>query len=75
MTTKALQHKVRTGNRMTKEVCFFFSSSNQLAYRLKMGHKIKAIRDRLNVISKDKRDFHFIQSSLEQRFMNSDRET
>uniref|UniRef100_A0A2N9HRB0 Rx N-terminal domain-containing protein n=1 Tax=Fagus sylvatica TaxID=28930 RepID=A0A2N9HRB0_FAGSY len=53
-STEALQREVMTGNKMTKEVRIFFSSSNQLAYSLKMGHRIKAIRERLNVIENDK---------------------
>ena len=60
---------------MTKEVRIFFSSSNQLAFNLKMGHEIKAIRERLNVIAKDKDDFHFIQSLIEPQIMNRARET
>ena len=34
-STKVLQHKVMTGNEMTKEVRIFFSSSNQLALVLR----------------------------------------
>ncbi|KAE8681859.1 Detected protein of unknown function [Hibiscus syriacus] len=34
------------GNELTKEVRAFFSSSNQFAYGLKMGRKIKAIKAR-----------------------------
>ena len=40
-----------------------------------MGHEIKAIRERLNVIAKDKEDFYFIQNSIEPQFMNRARET
>ena len=40
-----------------------------------MGHEIKAIRERLNVLAKDKDDFHFIQSSIEPKIMNKARET
>uniref|UniRef100_A0A7N2M525 Disease resistance protein RGA3 n=1 Tax=Quercus lobata TaxID=97700 RepID=A0A7N2M525_QUELO len=74
-STEALQHKVMTGSKMTKVVRIFFSSSNQLAFSLKMGHRIKAIRERLNVIAKDKDNFHFIQNSVEPQVMNRDRET
>ncbi|XP_021669473.2 putative disease resistance protein RGA4 [Hevea brasiliensis] len=52
--TEALQHQVMTGNRLTKEVSLFFSSSNRLVYGFKMGHKIKAIRERLADIEADK---------------------
>ena len=64
-STEALQHKVMTGSKMTKEVRIFFSSSNQLAFSLKMGHRIKAIRERLDVINKEKEDFHFNVGSNE----------
>ena len=70
-STEVLRHKV-----MTKKVCLFSSSSNcLLALSPKMVHEIKAIRERLNAIAKDKEDFHFIQSSLEPQVMNRDRET
>ncbi|ONI20351.1 hypothetical protein PRUPE_2G011000 [Prunus persica] len=44
-------------NQVLKQVCIFFSSSNQLAFRLKMGHKIKSIKERLNVIA-SRKNFH-----------------
>jgi hypothetical protein len=71
-STEALQ---RAGNKMTKEVRIFFSSSNQLAYSIKMGHRIKAIRERLNVIENDKMPFHFIESPMEPQVKNMARET
>ncbi|KAK4592346.1 hypothetical protein RGQ29_016757 [Quercus rubra] len=74
-STEALQRNVMAGNKMTKEVRIFFSSSNQLAFSLKMGHKIKAIRERLDVINKEKEDFHFNVGSNEPQVMNRDRES
>ncbi|KAF2319602.1 hypothetical protein GH714_017455 [Hevea brasiliensis] len=56
--TEALQRQVMTGNRMTKEVSLFFSSSNRLVYGFKMGHKIKAIRKRLLQIDADTESFN-----------------
>ena len=55
-STEVMRRKV-----MTKKVRLFSSSSNLLAFRPKMGHEIKAIRERLNAIAKDKEDFHFSQ--------------
>ncbi|KAG8650149.1 putative disease resistance protein RGA3 [Manihot esculenta] len=52
--TEALRRRVMTGNRMTKEVSLFFSSSNQLVYGFKMGHKIKVIRESLADIQGDR---------------------
>ncbi|XP_050284598.1 putative disease resistance protein RGA4 [Quercus robur] len=60
---------------MTKKVRLFSSSSNLLAFSPKMGHEIKAIRERLNAIAKDKDDFHFSQSLVEPQVMNRSRET
>uniref|UniRef100_A0A2N9IKV1 Uncharacterized protein n=1 Tax=Fagus sylvatica TaxID=28930 RepID=A0A2N9IKV1_FAGSY len=74
-STEAMQREVMTGNKMKKEVHIFFSSSNQLAYSLKMGHRIKAIRERLNVIENDRMSFHFIESPSEPQVKISDRET
>ncbi|KAL0007250.1 hypothetical protein SO802_008752 [Lithocarpus litseifolius] len=74
-STEALQRNVMAGYKMTKEVRIFFSSSNQLAFSLKMGHKIKAIRERLDVIKKEKEDFHFNEGSNEPQVMNRDRDT
>uniref|UniRef100_A0A7N2LE37 Uncharacterized protein n=1 Tax=Quercus lobata TaxID=97700 RepID=A0A7N2LE37_QUELO len=75
VATEALQRNVMAGNKRTKEVRIFFSSSNQLAFSLKMGHKIKAIRERLDVINKEKEDFHFNVGSNEPQIMNRDRES
>jgi hypothetical protein len=74
-STEVLRHKVMTGNKMTKEVRTFFSSSNQLAFSLKMGHEIKAIRERLNAFADDKMKFHLNENSIEPQVMNNDRET
>ncbi|KAF4362751.1 hypothetical protein F8388_022408 [Cannabis sativa] len=38
----------------TSKVCTFFSSSNQLAFRLKMSRRIEAIKKRLTSISNDR---------------------
>ncbi|KAL0007253.1 hypothetical protein SO802_008755 [Lithocarpus litseifolius] len=61
---------------MTKKVRLFSSSSNPLAFSPKMGHEIKAIREKLNAIAKDKEAFHFSQSLVEPQVMTrGDRET
>ena len=68
---EVLRHKVMT----KKQVRLFSSSSNHLAFSPEMGHKIEAIRKRLNAIAKDKEDFHFIQNYIEPQVFNRDRET
>ena len=69
-STDVLRQKV-----MTKKVRIFCSSSNRLTFSPKMGHEIKAIRERLNAIAKDKEDFHFSQSFVEPQVMNRERGT
>ncbi|KAK4591996.1 hypothetical protein RGQ29_016463 [Quercus rubra] len=43
-STEVLRQEVMTRNKKAKKVRIFFSKSNQLAYGLKMAHKIKEIR-------------------------------
>ncbi|XXG52775.1 hypothetical protein AAC387_Pa03g1003 [Persea americana] len=44
-----------------KRVRKFFSLSNPLAFGIKMGHKIKKIRDKLDGIAAEKSQFHLIE--------------
>ncbi|XP_030949118.1 putative disease resistance protein RGA3 [Quercus lobata] len=74
-STQVLRQKVMSGNKMKKEVRIFFSSSNQLAFSLKMGHEIKAISERLNAIEKEKKAYDFSQSLVEPQVMNRGRGT
>ncbi|XVF65661.1 hypothetical protein PTKIN_Ptkin09bG0267400 [Pterospermum kingtungense] len=50
--------KIMGGNEIVKEVRLFFSKSNQLAYSLEMGHRVKAIRERLDKIAVDRAKFY-----------------
>ena len=57
-STHVLRQSVMGGTKMTRKVRIFFSSTNQLAFGLKMAHKIKAMRERLNdIASGDSRKF------------------
>ncbi|XP_059450853.1 putative disease resistance protein RGA3 [Corylus avellana] len=61
-STQLLRRQVMTRDKkMAKEVCIFFSKSNQLVYGLKIGHRIKAVRARLDEIADDKIKFGFIE--------------
>ncbi|XP_050281800.1 putative disease resistance protein RGA3 [Quercus robur] len=73
-STEVLRREVMTRNKKAREVRIFFSKSNQLAYGLKMGHKIKAIRERLDAIAAD-RKFHLEERPRETRVSNRVRET
>ena len=64
ISTEALRREVMTQNKKAKEVRIFFSKSNQLAYGFKMGRKVKAMRDRLDAITKD-RGFHLDERHVE----------
>ena len=55
-----------TRNKKAKEVHIFFSKSNQHAYGIKMGHKVKAMRERLDAIKNDK-GFHLDERPVETR--------
>jgi hypothetical protein len=68
ISTEALRREVMTrNNKKAKEVRIFFSTSNQLSYGLKMGHKIKAMRERLDEIAVDKNKFHLEERSEERQ--------
>ncbi|XP_050284237.1 putative disease resistance protein RGA4 [Quercus robur] len=51
ISTEALGREVMTGDKKAKEVRIFFSKSNQLAYGVRMGHKVKAMRERFDAIA------------------------
>nr|XP_048329739.1 disease resistance protein RGA2-like [Ziziphus jujuba var. spinosa] len=65
-TEAALQQQGMLGNEMTKQVCTFFSASNQVAFRHKLGHKIIAIKEKLTAI-RDDRNFHLEERHEETR--------
>ncbi|XAR54375.1 hypothetical protein NMG60_11029472 [Bertholletia excelsa] len=66
MSTEALRRKVIARNRKEKKVCIFISHSNQLAFRLKIGSKIKKIRKRLDGIAEDRIRFNLSAESTDQ---------
>ncbi|KAK8588766.1 hypothetical protein V6N12_023181 [Hibiscus sabdariffa] len=60
-STEALRKDLISGNKLTKEVRVFFSSSNQFAYGLKMGSKIKAIKARLTSVGCETKMLNLIE--------------
>ena len=57
-STEAMRRSTVSGNKIAKEVRTFFSSSNQVAFRLEMIHKIKTMRKKLDAIAEDRENFH-----------------
>ena len=51
ISTEALGREVMTRDKKAKEVRIFFSKSNQLAYGVRMGHKVKTMRERFDAIA------------------------
>ena len=74
-STEALRREVMTRNKKAKKVCIFFSKSNQLAYRHKMAHNIKAIREKLDAINANRMEFHLVERVVETQFRSKMRET
>ncbi|KAF8038097.1 hypothetical protein BT93_B0835 [Corymbia citriodora subsp. variegata] len=68
---KAMQRELRGHNEVTKEVRTFFSSSNQLAFNLKMSSKVRAVRERIEDINTHRRfhlDRHPVDSQVEREW-------
>ncbi|XP_028799844.1 putative disease resistance protein RGA1 [Neltuma alba] len=60
LSTEALRRGIMTPNSVAKKVRIFFSKSNQVVYSLKMAHKLREVRGRLDEIDNDKKQFHLI---------------
>ncbi|XP_010066297.2 putative disease resistance protein RGA4 [Eucalyptus grandis] len=54
---EALRRDLRGHNEISKGVRTFFSSSNQLAFKLRMSYKVRTVREKIEAI-KDDRKFH-----------------
>ncbi|KAB2608267.1 disease resistance protein RGA1 [Pyrus ussuriensis x Pyrus communis] len=52
---EALRRQVVRVSGTTRKVCRFFSRSNPVAFRLRVGHEIKDIRERLHQLKDDKK--------------------
>ena len=58
---EALRRKVAKGGSIGKQVHSFLSTSNPLAFRFKMGHKMKNLRENLDKIAADKSKFNLTE--------------
>jgi Leucine-rich repeat (LRR) protein len=61
---------VKTHGSTGKKVCRFFSSSNPLAFRFKMGHRIKEIREKLEELAKVRAQFHLEERLDDKRIVH-----
>ncbi|KAK4565100.1 hypothetical protein RGQ29_006956 [Quercus rubra] len=61
--TEALMRKVEREKGATSQVSRFFSLPNRLIFRMKMAHKLKNVRDRLDAISRE-RSFHLGEGDI-----------
>ena len=67
ISTEALRREVMTRDKKAKEVRIFFSKSNQLAYGVRMGHKVKEMRERFDAIAEERIKFHLEARSEEEQ--------
>ncbi|XP_059439327.1 putative disease resistance protein RGA4 [Corylus avellana] len=74
ISTEALRREIMTLDKKAKKVRIFFSKSNQLVYRLGMGHKIKAIRERLDTIDASRERFQLEKRHVETRVGKRERD-
>ncbi|KAL4352125.1 hypothetical protein GQ457_06G025090 [Hibiscus cannabinus] len=58
---EVMRKDLMRGNKLTKEVRVFFSSTNQFAYGRKMGRKIKAIKARFTSIQSQTSELNLLQ--------------
>ncbi|KAL4597183.1 hypothetical protein ACB092_12G216700 [Castanea dentata] len=61
---------VKTHGSTDRKVRRFFSSSNPLAFGIKMGHRVKDIRERLDVIAKDRNQFQLEERVDDKRIVH-----
>ncbi|CAK7354172.1 unnamed protein product [Dovyalis caffra] len=74
MAEEVQRKQLVCGNKVSREVRVFFSKSNQFVYGLGMGHKVKALRERLADIDADSKQFNFEVRDEEKASLNTVRE-
>ncbi|KAG6772972.1 hypothetical protein POTOM_024402 [Populus tomentosa] len=73
-STQVLRKQLMPGKRVSREVRLFFSRSNQFVYGSRMGHRVKALRERLDNIVTDSKIFHFKDRNKERDSLTTVRE-
>ncbi|KAF7852284.1 hypothetical protein BT93_L4578 [Corymbia citriodora subsp. variegata] len=66
LNIEVIRRELRGRNKMIKEVRTFFSSSNQLAFKLKMSYKVRVVRGRIEAINAARR-FHLDECPMDSR--------
>nr|POF15939.1 putative disease resistance protein rga1 [Quercus suber] len=59
-----LRRKVEIRNQMKRKVCFFFSFSNPIAFRIKMANKVKTISESLKKSNEEANGFGLTREKL-----------
>ncbi|KAM4105757.1 hypothetical protein ACB094_04G016600 [Castanea mollissima] len=59
-----LRRKVEIRNQMKRKVCFFFSFSNPIAFRIKMANKVNTISESLKKINEEANGFGLTRAKL-----------
>ena len=62
--TEALRRKVEREKGAKSQVSSFFSVRNRLIFRMKMAHKLKNVRDKLEAISMERSKFHLREGEI-----------
>ncbi|XP_057991488.1 putative disease resistance protein RGA1 [Hevea brasiliensis] len=79
VATKDLQRMVQAQSRgkVATQVCNFFSSSNQIRFRSKLGHRVRDIRQKLNEAENEISSLHLMKKEIvtDVREKSSGRET
>ncbi|KAJ9184858.1 hypothetical protein P3X46_004544 [Hevea brasiliensis] len=71
---ETLRRKVVESGNITRKVRRFFSTSNPLAFRFTMGHKLKKIRERVAEIAALKSDFGLTERIFDRHVIHRERE-
>ncbi|KAJ8623903.1 hypothetical protein MRB53_032433 [Persea americana] len=71
------RREVENEDGMGKNVCNFFSPLNPICFRFKIAHKIQALRERLDALAKEKKDFPLMGKGVvsSQSLISDERET
>ncbi|KAF9666194.1 hypothetical protein SADUNF_Sadunf16G0204100 [Salix dunnii] len=73
-STQVMQKQLISRKRTWREVCLFFSRSNHFVYGLRMGHNVKALRERLDGIETNNIKFKFDVRGEERAYLTPFRE-